>query len=475
MRFAVRLLALAAAVGSVAAATGAAVCAAAPPADPLAALAAASGHAGNVRFHATGTRIVEGRTVTTTLDLLGAQRLVRRCVAGVCGGTWFDGSREWTFALNDVALPEEVDESTLTQRTLAAIASYAFAEPAFRAAGGTVAAAGAGRWRVRARDGMELIAVVDPATEALARIDTAEGRSLAVYGRHTRAGGASFALDRAGPFESGSLDTAGVVTDPLGPPAGAPATFAGAAALALGNDPIPIVACILGGRTVRCLLDSGATPSAITLNLAETLGLEPHGELEISGLSRFATGFVEAGPLALGSARFERVRLAVVPPSRAARFDVVIGSDLLARVRVVLDRAGRTARIVAPGTASDPPGAVRLTFHNGSPIVQTMFGPQGARALFDTGDEAVLSIGYAAYRVGPQWTVVSRGQAVGMAGADDVITVEIPDVRVGPFAIGATRTAVRRTQAIAHVGIGLWDRYVVDLDESAGRALFTPR
>ena len=475
MPFAVRPLALAAALCAATAAAAAGAGAAAPAADPLAVLAAANGHAATVRFRATGTRVVEGRTVTTTLDLLGAQRLVRRCVAGVCGGTWFDGSREWTFALNDVALPEEVDGSTLTQRTLAAIASYAFAEPAFRTAGGTVAAAGAGRWRVRARDGIELIAVVDPATQAVLRIDTAEGRPLAAYGHQTRAGGATFALDRAGPFENGPLDTAGVVTDPIGPPAGAAATFAGDAVLGLGSDPIPIVPCSLGGRVVRCLLDSGATPSAMTLGLAETLRLEPHGELEIAGLSRFATGFVEAGPLTLGSARFESVRLAVVPPSRAARFDVVIGSDLLARVRLILDRKGHTARIVAPGSGSDAPGAVRLAFHNGAPIVQAMFGPQGTRALLDTGDEAVLSIGYAAYRVGPQWAVVARGQAIGMAGADDVITVEIPDVRIGPLAIGATRTSVRRTQAIAHVGIGLWDRYVVDLDESAGRALFIPR
>jgi len=475
MRFAVRPLALAAALGAVVAASAAGDGAAAPPPDPLGAIAAANGHAAAVRLRAMGTRVVEGRTVTTTLDVLGAQRLVRRCVGGVCGGTWFDGSREWTFALNDVALPEEVDGSTLTQRTLAAIASYLFAEPAFRAGGGTVSPSGAGRWRVRARDGVELIAVVDPATQAVARIDTAEGRPLAVYARQTRAGGASFALDRAGPYESGPLDAVDVVADPLGPPAGAPATFSGDATLGLGSDPIPIVACSLGGRTVRCLLDSGATPSAITLDLAEALGLEPHGELEIAGNSRFATGFVETGPLALGPARFGRVRLAVVPPSRAARFDVVVGSDLLARVRMVFDRAGRAVRILAPGTGADAPSAVRLTFHNGSPIVQTMFGPKGARALFDTGDQAVLSIGYAAYRVGPQWAVVSRGQSVGIAGADDVITVEIPDVRIGPLALGATRTAVRRTQATAHVGIGLWDRYLVDLDESAGRALFTPR
>ncbi|MDB5068890.1 MAG: hypothetical protein JWM87_1, partial [Candidatus Eremiobacteraeota bacterium] len=445
------------------------------PPELLGVLAAANGHAAAVHLRATGTRMVEGRTVTTTLDVLGTQRLFRRCVAGVCGGTWFDGSREWTFALNDVALAEEVDEAVLTQRTLAAIASYAFAEPAFRAAGGTVVPAGAGRWRVRARDGIELVAVVDPATNALARIDTAEGRPLAGYGRGVRAGGARFALDRSGPFETGPLDAVEVVPDPLGPPLGATATFAGDAALRLGDDPIPIVSCTVGGRTVRCLLDSGATPSAMTLGLAETLKLEPHGELEIAGQSRFATGFVESGPLEVGAARFQHVRFAVVPPSRAARFDVVIGSDLLARVRLILDRAGRTARIVAPAGGNDPPGAVRVAFHNGAPIVQTMFGPQGARALLDTGDEAVLSIGYAAYRVGPQWTVVARGQAIGMAGADDVITVEIPDVRIGPLALGMTRTVVRRTQGIAHVGIGLWDRYLVDLDESAGRAVFTPR
>ncbi|MEA2787535.1 MAG: hypothetical protein QOF71_3639, partial [Candidatus Eremiobacteraeota bacterium] len=241
MLFAVRPLALAVVLGAVAAA---------PTPDALAGLAAANGHAAAVRLHATGSRVVEGRTITTTLDVLGTQRLERRCVAGVCGGTWFDGSREWTYALNDVALPEEVDEATLTLRTLAAIASYAFAEPAFRSGGGTVTAAGPDRWRVRARDGIELTAVVDPATRALARIDTAEGRTLAVYGHPIRAGGATFALDRRGPFESGPLDAAAVVADPLGPPAGAAATFAGESALALGSDPVPIVTCSLGGRAV---------------------------------------------------------------------------------------------------------------------------------------------------------------------------------------------------------------------------------
>lgn len=407
MRFAVRLVALAA----VAVASAAAGPAAAP--DLLAAVAAANGHAAAVHLRATGTRVVEGRTVTTVVDQLGAQRLVDRCINGVCGGTWFDGAREWTYGLNGVVLPEDAGEPALVERTLYAIVSYAFAEPAFRAAGGTVSPGGANRWRVRAREGIELTAVLDPGSHAVQRVENAAGRPVAVYGREARAeDGATFALDRGGPFENGPLDAVAVVAGPLAPPAGVVPTIGADAPLPLGSEPVPIVPCTVGGHGARCLLDTGATPSAMTLRMAEALGLEPHGELEIAGFGRFATGFVEAGPLALGAARFERARFAVVPPSPAAKFDVVVGSDLLGRVRLVLDRARGTARILAPGTsAAGAPNAVRLTFDAGSPIVQAAFGPQGTRALLDTGDQAILSFGYEIYRNGPQWPVVARGQA----------------------------------------------------------------
>ncbi|HYW54559.1 MAG TPA: retropepsin-like aspartic protease [Dongiaceae bacterium] len=468
MRFALRPLALAGAI---------AIVAAAPAPDPLAGLAAlatANGHAAAVHLRASGKRIVDGRTILTTVEQLGAQRLVRRCINEVCAGTWFDGEHEWTFGLNDVVLPEEDDQATLTERTLYAIVSYAFAEPAFRGLGGTVARDGAGRWHVRARDGLELIATVDPGSHTVRRVDNAAGRPVAGYGREARAGGAAFALDRSGPLEQGPLDEVTAVAGPLGPPAGVGVALGGDAPLALSADPIPIVPCNLGGRGVHCLLDTGATPSAMTLAMAETLGLEPHGELEISGIGRFATGYVEAGPLVLGPARYERARFAVLPQAAGSRFDVVVGSDLLGRVRLVLDRARRTVRVLPSGGAAGTT-AVRVSFHSGSPIVQTRFGPQGARALLDTGDQAVLSLGYAAYRVGPQWPVISRGQAVGVGGVDDIFTVEIPDVQVGTLALGPTRATVRRTQDVAHVGIGLWDRFVVDLDEAAGRVSFSPR
>ncbi|HTD35295.1 MAG TPA: retropepsin-like aspartic protease [Candidatus Elarobacter sp.] len=469
MRFALRSLALATAAG---------VLGAAPPPDPLAALtalAAANGHAAGVHLRATGTRVVEGRTVTVAVDQLGTRRLVRHCVNEVCGGTWFDGEREWTYGLNEVVLPEEADEATLIDRTLGAIVSYAFAEPAFRAGGGSVSRDPQGRWHVRARDGVELVATVDPAAQAVRRVQTANGVTVGEYGRETRAGGATFALDRTGPFEPGPLDQVSAVAGPVGPPAGVMAAVGSDAPVRLGAEPIPIVPCTIGGRAVRCLLDTGATPSAVTLPVAEALNQEPHGELEISGLGRFATGFIEAGPLAVGAARFERARFAVIPPSNAARFDVVVGSDLLGRVRLVLDRARGTARLLPAGGPAPVGTAVRLSFHNGSPLVAAMLGPQGTRALLDTGDQAALSLGYAAFREGPQWPVIERGSAVGVAGADDTFTVAIPEVRLGGLALGTTRATVRRTQTVPHAGIGLWDRFVLDLDEEAERISFSPR
>ncbi|GAC1574865.1 MAG: hypothetical protein NVS3B7_06990 [Candidatus Elarobacter sp.] len=470
MRFAVGALVLLAA----AAPAGAS----APPADPLAAVAAAAGHAAAVHVRATAAGTYEGRRVEVTLDQLGTARLLRRCVAEVCGGSWFDGTRRWTFSLNEVLLPEDDDPLLPQRRTLAALDSYAFAEPAFGTAGGTVVSAGANAWRVRAPGGATLIGYLDPVTHLLRRVANDGGGTIEVYDNAVRAGAASFALQRRG-LDEFAAGAATSVAGPVEPPAGPEVTFAGDGVLALGADPVPIVPCRLGERTVRCLLDSGATPSAIALPLAEALGLEARGEIELTAFANVATGFVEAGPLRVGAARFDRVRFAVVGGSSAAAFDVVVGADLLARVRLVLDRGRRAARLVAPGgDGALAPGAtvVPLAFHDGTPRLRAELDGVALSALFDTGDQSVLSIGYAAYRLGPQWPMVARALAVGMgSAAEDAFTVDVPDVRIGPFAAGRTRATVRRTQTSPHVGIGLWDRSVIELDESSSRLVLRPR
>jgi hypothetical protein len=465
MRFALRLAALSAALVNLAAA---------PPSDPLAGLAVANGHPAAVHFRATASRVVEGRTVTTTFDQLGATELVERCIAGVCGGLWFDGTRSWTFGLNEVVLPEAVDDATRLRRTLAAIASYAFAEPAFRAAGGSAGPAGPNRWRVRAPGGAELIAIADPTTQSITRVETGDGTPVALYRRERKVNGATFALDRDDADGIGPLENVAGMPGPLGPPVGELPAFGTPSPLTLAAEPIPIVPCTVGGRRARCLIDSGTTPSAVTLALAEALKLEPHGEIEVSGFSRFATGFIETGPFDLGPAHFARTRFAVVPGTNALHFDAIVGSDLLGRLRVVFDRRLGTASILPPGGASAA-NAIPLIFRSGSPMLAAQLGSEPVSALLDTGDDAVLSIGYALYRQGPQWPLIARGVATGLAGAADDFTVDVPAVHIGSLVLGPTRTVVRRTQVEPHVGIGLWTRSIIDLDEQAERIRFDSR
>jgi predicted aspartyl protease len=463
MGFAKRLVALAAAV----------TLGAAAPSDPLAVAAAANGHPALRHLRGTTTRAIEGRRTVETLDQQGTTRIYRRCVAEVCNGSWFDGTHRWAFGLNEVPLPDE-DPSLPLWRTLAAISSFAFAEPAFRAAGGSVEAAGRDAWLVRARGGDALIARLDPLTHLLRSIATERGREIESYRRYVRAEGAAFALERRGELEEFTLETVNAPAEPLQPPAGAAVTFSGDGFAALGADAVPIVPCRLGGRAARCLLDTGATPSAIVLPLAEALGLEPRGELEIAGFSRFATGYVDTGPLTLGAARFARARFAVIPTVSAASFDVVIGADLLGEVRLVLDRARGRAQIIAPRTGTRT-GTVALHFAGGVPHVEVTLDGRTASALFDSGDSSVVSLGYAEYRLGPQWPVEDRGHAVGVAGGTDALFVTIPDVRVGTVPLGAARATVSRTQREPHVGAGLWSKCVIDLDEAAGTLGCTPR
>jgi len=441
--------------------------------DPLAALAAAVGDPAALHLRAQATSTADGQQTVTTLDLQGSQRLLRTCVADVCAGTWFDGHRGWTFGLNEVPLPAGDDPALPALRSLAAIASYAFVEPAFQAAGGVVEAVAPNRWRVRAPDGAPLVATIDPRTLAVETVVDAGGTPIAQYGRIVRVGDAAFALQRAGPEER-TFERVDLVAGPLGAPDGAPVTFGDPAPLALADDPVPIVPCRLGGRLVRCLLDTGTTPSAITLAFSEELGLEPHGELDIAGFHRFATGFVQAGPLALGPARFAQARFAVIPATRELHFDVIVGADLLGALQLTLDRAAATVTL-GPTAPNRPADAIPLAFPQGVPLVDVTVAGVGVRALLDSGDAATLSLDYETYRRGPHWPPVARGEAIGVAGEGGVFDVDVPDVRIGTLDLGTVRTAVRWTQAVSHLGLGLAHRCALELDEAAGYLRCLPK
>jgi Aspartyl protease len=450
----------------VAALSAAASLGAAPPGNPAAAVAAAAGHPAHRHLRAETAWSRDGQSGTATLETAGTQRLERECAAGLCGGTWFDGTHLATFGINDTPLPEG-GANEAAERTFAAIASTAFAEPEFIAAGGTVAtlpaAGGQIRYRVNAPQGSELIAVADARTRRLVQVESAD---QSLFRRLT--------ASSAGPaIVYGTRDYSRIATvdEPLVAPAGPPLDVTEERDLPLLSASLPVVRCSLSGHAANCLIDTGTTPSSVTLDFAERIGQEPHGQIEIAGLGSYLTGVVDAGPLVLGGATFAKLRLAVIPRAHGAAFDAVLGSDVLEGLRIGFNAGRRQLRVAPPGAAGD--GApIGLTFLRGLPFVSVRLGAreQAEPMLFDTGDSGLISIGYDEYRE-DMGLFAARGTSTAAGlGALPMDTVEgtLGHVQLGEQPLDSVPISAVRGQHIGHVGYGLSAR-CADLTVDLGR------
>lgn len=434
---------------------------------PAGMIGAAAGHPAGRHLHAEISRVRDGQTVVSSLDVDGLNRLERECAADLCHGTWFDGARSFAFGINGAVLHDR-DSDDPTTKTFAAIASTAFAEPGFAAAGGRVAPLpdrgdGRLRFRVNAPGGAELIAVAAART---GRLTGAERRDGTSYATLIASGSAPGLI-----YGSQAYDRVVVVDEPLRGPAGPPIQIGEGREINLLPGPLPIVPCRLAGRAAACLIDSGSTPSAVTLAFAEALDREPRGSIEVSGLDSYLTGVVDAGPLEIGAADIASLHFAVIPHVRAAGFDVILGSDALAGLRVEFDPGRRRARIEAGRKApAGPP--IPVDFKAGLPFADVRLGgrTQPESMLVDTGDSETLSIGYDEYRVDMGLFAASGHSVARGAGAASMDTVdgELGSVEVGAARFEHVPIAAVRGQHVGHLGFGFaarCGRFVLALGE----------
>jgi hypothetical protein len=441
--------------------------AAAPGAEnPAGALAAAAGHPARHHLRAQANRVSDGQTESATLEVDGTSRLERQCHADLCEGTWFDGSQSFAFGINGTPLHErQRDEGA--ERTFAAIASTAFAEPGFVGAGGQVTAlpatgAGSARYRVSAPGGADLVAVADARTQRLEAVERPDG---SVYATLVASGTASALV-----YGTRAYDSVAVMNEPLAAPSGPPVLGANEGEIGLAPGPLPIVPCRLAGRDAACLIDSGTTPSALTLAFAERIEREPRGTIAIEGLGSYVTGVVDADPLDVGGAHIGGLHFAVIPHVRGADFDVILGSDVLARLRIELDAGRRRARIGPAGgqPAGDP---IAVDFIGGLPFTDVRLRDRAPEPLLiDTGDSATLSIGYDEYRLDTSLFAPRGASRVSGAGSVtmDGLDGELPHVDFGPARFNNVAITAVRGQHRGHLGYGFaarCGRLVLDFGE----------
>ncbi|MGH8164949.1 MAG: hypothetical protein ACREP1_11520, partial [Rhodanobacteraceae bacterium] len=276
----------------------------AKPAQPspletlLARMRATSGLPAGAHIVSTVHYVAGENTLVRRIDSEGLREYSERCNGAICFGTYFDGERLFSVNMNGTALPDE-SRPEFDLRGVRTVLSGAFLAPSFQRDGNhiedhgvsTVAGKRYHRIDVAARDAIPMEVYVDPQTALVAMTRDADEVVRFEPRDYRRVGSylLPFAIERNGePFET--FETRSVLRSAFEPPTGLAPAFDASPPMAL--DPAsaaPIGPCTSAGISARCLIDTGNSGIAMSLELAEQLRAPVVGAFRVSGLGAYAT------------------------------------------------------------------------------------------------------------------------------------------------------------------------------------------
>ncbi len=423
----------------------------------------------------TSRHLVDGEPATLTTHAQDLRYRQDQCSGAVCLATYFDGERLYNININGTALPRS-QRADLHVRALRVLAMQAFLDPRFDGIvydGGMQTFQGKRMHRLFVEDriALPLKVYVDPKTGLIAGAQSADNSETISMRDYRRVGHYTlpFEIDRNGaPLEIYLSRTAS--DSELPKPHGLRAEMTAASAQ-LPLDPqsvSPLARCELAGVSAPCLIDSGNSAMAMSVELAERLNLRPQGMLRVLGLGKYATEVVRAGPLQMGGVRFPDANYVVLSDIHRYGYDLVVGADVLAALPVTIDSKHHVVYFGANAAPADSGTAVPITFENFVPVVDVTLGPQPSALAVDTGDQSNINLAYDYYAQHEDlFTATSTKNVSGVGGESEEIIGEIGSVRIGSITaehqqIGATKTL--HGTADGHLGAGFLSNYRVELD-----------
>ncbi len=480
--------------------------------SPLASLLASVRAAGGTPY-AFHLRAIESETVDGTreereLQLDGARRFLRRCEGIACRGLYFDGRHAFETNLNDTALPAAAPSPF--EGALQVVLLEAFADPNFPMQGGEVAlrtpvehnGISYARLRVRVTPLDTPVDVwIDPQTHLVAAIEDAAQRVSFQYAAEPSvlpALPSELAWD--GPNARAQHFSGWTIVDkPLAAPVGLVPVFAAPVAvlklLPSERGALPVVACTIAGRTVPALLDTGNSSLGMSLELAERLNIEPSGgTFSIRGVGQYVTGIAPGPSFALGPVAFPPAKFALLHELHHYGYELVLGADVFAHLRVSIDYARGEVRLAPANDSPQPsamtsaraiartltgPGSVPLEFANFVPVAQVRLGATAASLALDTGDESTVNLAGDYYARNPAlFTPTGSLPVAGIGGASTELVGTIPSISLAGFQvtrqrIGATKGLV--STADGHLGSGFLAHFVTTFDYANARLELVPR
>lgn len=404
-------------------------------------------------------------------DALGLLRILRRCNGKLCSGNFFDGHRLYEIGLNDtpLAISMQTDFGLRGERT---VASLAFLARDFLDDGGHIEDAGSAsvdgrRFRlllIANSDATPMQVYVDPATARIRYVRDIFAHTTLEY-REYRDIGSGIHLPMEILRNGRSLrryTSRYVATNEFVIPHPLAVTFAGPNAT-IATDPafsIPIIPCSVGGVAAKCLLDSGNTGLAISLDLAERLQAPTIGLIQVTGLGHYATSLVRAGPLHFGNATLPPANYAVLDDIARDAYNVVLGADAFAAMRIEIDFAAHLLRLNPPPQSGGT--TLPLHFVNFIPAASVQLDSLDTHLIVDTGDESNINLSDDFYHRHPTlFTATVERPVSGIGGASVESIGSIGSVSLG--ALTLRNQSIGVTQSLT----GLADGHL-------GAAFFTP-
>ncbi len=216
---------------------------------------------------------------------------------------------------------------------------------------------------------------------------------------------------------------------------------------------LPTVEAVVGGRTVRALIDSGAQFSVIDRALFADLGLARTFDMPL--LAYGVGGGAQVGKgvtldLGLGATRVENLRAAILDLGPLARADglstpLILGQDLLSQGLLDIDVERRRVRFVARETPL-PADVIAIEVRKVGKALGTTITVEGAtvEAIVDTGASGLLALSrQSAHGAGLlDGRDQARGSSLVLGGAVASTLVEARTVTFGDRLYERVQTAI---------------------------------